>query len=220
MKTFILIVGMFSLECALACADTIQLADGSKVEGQLGAPVEIAVKTSAGEKRIPFVLLPPDVQGQYWRKAAEDAASSAAVEIGLNAPVTDEDLAALANEVNLESWAQAAAVGSFQDRPEKRDAAGLVTSKACNAIEENWVSVYSPKDAVGKAGNWDEQAARARRMQERAAPYAQKRWLDEFIKAGEAVARRDSNQFALLVQDLHRSPMNLAGLGRTGEKIP
>ncbi|HEY2343854.1 MAG TPA: hypothetical protein VGH90_12510, partial [Chthoniobacteraceae bacterium] len=115
MKTIFLIVGMFSLDCSLARADTIHLADGSIVEGQLGAPSEITLKTTVGEKRVPFSLLPPDVQEQYWRKAAEEAARAAALEVGLNVPVKDEDLAALANEVNLDTWAQAAATASFQD---------------------------------------------------------------------------------------------------------
>jgi hypothetical protein len=142
------------------------------------------------------------------------------LEVGLTVPVKDEDLAALANEVNLDTWVQAAALASFQDQPDKRDASGAVTTKAANAIEENWVAVYSPKDAVGEAGNWDAQTVRARQMHERAIQYVQKRWLELFIKTGEAVARRDSSQFAHLVRELQKSPVNLADAGRVGQKFP
>jgi hypothetical protein len=210
MHTFKLIVAMFSLGTAATLADTIHLADGSTIDGELGAPAEITVKTPSGEKRVAFALLPPEVQKQYWRKAAEDAARAAAAESSFNAPVTDEDLAALANEVNLDTWAQAAAIGSFRDKPEKRGQGGLVATKAFNAIEENWVSVYSPKDSVGQTGNWDTQVSHARALEERAAQFVQKRWLEVFIKAGEALGRRDSNEFALLVRELKRSPLNIA----------
>jgi hypothetical protein len=87
-------------------------------------------------------------------------------------------------------------------------------TKAFNAIEENWVSVYSPKDTVGQAGNWDAQIARAKALQERAPQFLQKRWLAVFIKAGEAIARRDSNEFALLVRELKRSPLSVATAAR------
>ncbi len=217
MKTIILIVAMFSLESAGAFADTIRLADGSTVEGELGAPAEITVKTAAGEKRVPFTLLSPELQKQYWRKAAEDAARAMALEASSTAPVTDDDLSGLANEVNLDTWAQATAVGSFRDKAEKRGPGGLVVTKAFNAIEENWVTVYSPKDPVGQSGNWDSQVAKARLMQDRPLQFVQKRWLEAFIKAGEAVSKRDSGQFALLVRELKRSPLNLA---MVGEKIP
>ena len=33
----------------------------------------------------------------------------------------------------------------------------------------------------------------------------QRRWLELFIKAGEAVARRDSNEFAAAIRELKRS---------------
>ncbi len=208
---------MFSLGLPAALADAIHLADGSILEGELGAAVEIAVKTASGEKRVPFALLSPDLQKQYWRKAAEEATLTAAAEAGSNTPVTDEDLASLANEVSLETWVQAAAIGSFRDKAEKRGSGGLVTNKGFNAISENWVTVYSPKDPVGQAGNWDAQVARARALKEHPIQFVQKRWVEAFIKAGEAVSKRDSNQFALLVRELKRSPVNVAAVT---EKIP
>jgi hypothetical protein len=64
-----------------------------------------------------------------------------------------------------------------------------VVTKAFNALDENWVSVYSPKDAVGTAGNWNEQIARARALQERTTQFLQRRWLELFIRAGEAVGK-------------------------------
>jgi hypothetical protein len=65
--------------------------------------------------------------------------------------------------------------------------------------------VYSPKDAVGAAGNWNEQVARARVLAARTPQFMQKRWLELFIRAGEAVARRDSNEFAVALRELKRS---------------
>jgi hypothetical protein len=214
MKT-ILTVAMFSLGTVMmttASAEPIQLADGTVIEGALGAPAEITVKTATGEKRIPFSMLPADVQGRYWRKAAEQSALAAAAShtAASSATVADEELAALANEVNLATWEQVTAIGSFRDKPEKRGTGGLVVTKAFNAIEENWVSVYSPKDGVGLAGNWDAQVARAKTLAERAPQFLQKRWLALFVRAGEAVAHRDSDAFAAAVREMKRNPLNPA----------
>jgi hypothetical protein len=88
----------------------------------------------------------------------------------------------------------------------------LVVTKAFNAIEENWVSIYSPKDPVGQAGNWGQQLARARELQASAHQFIQRRWLEVFIKAAEAVGRRDSNEFALQVRELKRSSLPMAAL--------
>lgn len=218
MKTIHLIVGMFPLALtAAALADTIRLSDGTTLEGELGAPVEIIINTAAGEKRVPFALLPPEVQKLYRGPSAEKPAAVAPAE--QPAPVaavvgTEEEFAALANEVNLDTWEQVTAIGSFRDRAEKRGTGGLVVTKAFNAIEENWGSVYSPKDVVGQAGNWDAQISRAKALQERAPQFLQKRWLALFIKAGEAIARRDSNEFAQLVRELKRSPLSVATAAR------
>ena len=217
MKTIHLIVGMFSLATTPAVlADTIRLSDGTTVEGELGAPTEITVKTADGEKRVPFAMLPLEVQQRYGRKAPDKETPAAAEQPVPAAPALgiDEGVSALANEVNLDTWEQVAAIGSFRDRPEKRGSGGLVVTKAFNAIEENWVSIYSPKDAVGLAGNWDAQVVRARALQERAPQFLQKRWLTLFIKAGEAVARRDSNEFALLVRELKRSSLSTVTAAR------
>jgi hypothetical protein len=199
-KTATLIVSLSSmaLSTAFVSADVIRLNDGTTIEGELRAPVEIAVQTPAGEKKIAFALLPEELQKRYWARAVEQ-------EPVTPGPVTDEELAALANDVNLETWAQVAAIGSFRDRAEKRGAGGLVTSKAFNALEETWVTVYSPKDPVGEARNWDEPVSRAKQILARNPQFLQRRWLEGFVKAGEAVARRDSTEFAVLVRELKRS---------------
>ena len=124
-------------------------------------------------------------------------------------PVADEEIASLANDVNLEAWAHIASIGSFRDKPEKRGTGGLVVTKAFNAIEENWASVYSPKDVIGQAGDWSAALAKAKAMQARPVQFLQKRWLDSFVKAAEAVAARDSGEFAIHIRDLKRA--NLAG---------
>ena len=160
MKTLHLLVGMFSLGTLTTQADVLRLTDGTVLEGELGAPTEIIVNTAAGEKRVPFSLLSPEVQQRYWRKAAEQAALTSAVP--QHFAVTADDLSFLGAEVNLDTWEQVAAIGSFRDKPEKRGTGGLVVTKAFNALEENWTSVYSPKDPVGEQRNWDVQVAKAR----------------------------------------------------------
>ena len=42
--------------------------------------------------------------------------------------------------------------------------------------------------------------------------FMQRRWLENFIKAGEAVARQDSNEFAMAVRELKRNPLAPASL--------
>lgn len=199
--TLIVSLSSLALTTALLSADVIRLNDGTTIEGQLRAPVEVTVQTVAGEKKVAFALLPAELQKLYWAKAGEVESA----EPSAPGPVTDEELAALANDVNLETWVQVAAIGSFRDKAEKRGSGGLVTSKAFNALDETWVTVYSPKDPVGEARNWDEPVARAKQILARNPQFVQRRWLEAFVKAGEAVARRDSTEFALLVRELKRS---------------
>ena len=207
-KHLIAAVSTWALAVTVAQADVIRLTDGSVLEGQLSEPGDVTITTSEGTKRVAFSLLPLELQKVYWPGAAKARAvveGKAGMVPTAITPLADEELAALANEVNLETWAQVAAIGSFRDKPEKRGPGGLVVAKAFNALDENWVSVYSPKDAVGQAGNWGEQVARARGMQERAQQFMQKRFLELFIKAGEAVSQRNSGEFALAVRELKRS---------------
>ncbi len=98
--------------------------------------------------------------------------------------VTNEELSALANEVNLPAWTQVA------------------TSRDFTTIDESWVAVYSPKDAVGEARNWSPQVATARSLAARATKASQKRWLGLFIRAGEAIAKKDAVQFVAAVRAL------------------
>ena len=200
-KTLAALTAVFSLGTLSVIAEPIRLADGSLIDGTPGAPSEVTIKTATGEKRVAFALLPLDVQKLYWARAGDAARVMAAV--------SDEEIAALANDVNLETWATLAAIGSFRDKAERRGAGGLVVAKAFNAIEENWPTIYSPKDPVGAAGNWGEQLERAKGLVERNPQFMQRRWLDLFIRAGEAVARRDSNEFALAVRELKRERLSV-----------
>ncbi len=190
-------------------AEVFKLTDGTFLAGTLGAPSEVTIKTNAGERKVAFALLPPEVQRRYVPQAEArlepKTEAPAATEPAALAPVTDAEIETLANEVSLEAWTQAASIGSFRDKPEKRGPGGLVVTKAFNAIEENWVTIYSPKDAVGTAGNWQEQVARARELEGRSPQFMQRRWLELFIKAGDAVARRDSSEFAAAVREMKRS---------------
>jgi hypothetical protein len=194
-------VGAIFLSAVVSRAETIRLTDGSILEGQLAEPSEVTVRTSDGARKVAFALLPTELQRLYWPKIAEPKPASTPAAVG---PVSSDELLGLANDVNLETWVQVTAIGSFRDKPEKRGSGGLVVTKAFNALDETWVTVYSPKDPVGQAGNWNEQVARARAMQERTPQFMQKRWLELFIKAGEAVARRDSAEFALNIRELKR----------------
>jgi hypothetical protein len=200
-----LVVALSSLLfTATSRAESIALSDGTMLEGELQPPAAVTIRTAEGERQVAFALLPAHVQKIYWAKGAPAARTALQVPASGSA-ITDEELATLAAEVNLDTWAQIAAIGSFRDKPEKRGAGGLVVTKAFNAIDENWVSVYSPKDQVGAIGNWNEQITRARALQERTTQFLHRRWLELFIKAGEAVARRDSNEFAQRVRELKRS---------------
>ena len=201
----ILIVSLSSWLLAAAlpvCADTIPLADGTVLNGELAPPAEVVVKTASGERRVAFALLPVEMQTIYWAQAA-DLKNEAQPATG--APVSDEEIAGISNEVNLKAWSHVATISSFRDKPEKRDNHGLLVTKAFNAIDENWASVYSPKDAVGQTGNWSGPLAKARAMQARTVQAVQKRWLDTFIKAAEAVAARDSGEFSAQVRELKRT---------------
>ena len=201
-STHLLTTAMFLTLSALNLrAEVFKLADGTSLDGTLAVPGEVTIKTSAGERKVAFALLPPEVQRRYLPSAEAPVAPEAAAA----GPVTDAEMEALANEVSLEAWTQASSIGSFRDKPEKRGAGGLVVMKAFNAIEENWVTIYSPKDAVGVVGNWQEQVARARELEARSPQFMQRRWLELFIKAGDAVARRDSNDFAAALRELKRS---------------
>ena len=183
-------------------ADTIQLADGTVLNGELAPPVEVVVKTVSGDRKVAFALLPVEMQAVYWAKAA-DLKSEAQPPAG--APVSDEEIAGISNEVNLKAWSHVATISSFRDKPEKRDNHGLLVAKAFNAIDENWAAVYSPKDAVGQTGNWSGPLTKARAMEARPVQSVQKRWLDTFIKAAEAVAARDSGEFSAQVRELKRT---------------
>jgi hypothetical protein len=184
-------------------ADVIRLADGTILEGELAPPAEVTVNTATGPRQVAFALLPRELQRTYWAKVGEATNDPAPVVAGT--PVSDEEIAALANEVNLEVWGQVTAIGSFRDKPEKRGTGGLVVTPAFNALEENWASVYSAKDSVGQSGNWDAQLTTARSLLARRTQFIKKRWLESFVKAGEAVSARDSNGFAAHVRELKRN---------------
>lgn len=207
-KPLAALAAVFSLGTFAVHADAIRLNDGTVLEGTLGAPTEVTIQTASGEKHVAFALLPVEVQKAYWAKAA--APALAAPVTATPAGVTADEIAALANDVNLETWANVASIGSFRDKAEKRGPGGLIVAKAFNAIEENWATVYSPKDPVGMAGDWTEQTARAKALVERNPQFIQRRWLDHFIRAGEAVSRRDSNEFAAAVRELKRERLSVS----------
>jgi hypothetical protein len=106
-----------------------------------------------------------------------------AVESDLSGSLGDQ-LATLANDVNLSAWTRIAASQDFR------------------TIEESWVAVYSPKDAVGTAQDWNAQLKMARTLAHSTSLPAQQRWLARFIEASEAVAHKDSGRFAIAVRSL------------------
>ena len=206
-STLIVSLSSFIIATSVSAnAEAIHLTDGTVLTGQLAPPSEIVVKTAEGDRKVAFHLLPEKLQKVYWAVTAEAKPGAVTSSVG---SVSDEEIANLAREVNLEAWLQVATIGSFRDKAEKRGTGGLVVTKAFNAIGENWASVYSEKDAVGQAGDWSASLAKARVLQTRPIQFLHKRWLDSFIKAAEAVAARDSAEFAAHIRDLKRA--SLAG---------
>jgi hypothetical protein len=108
----------------------------------------------------------------------------APAESSVRGAVANDDLAALANDVNLPAWTQ------------------LASSRSFTTIEEGWVAIYSPKDAVGAARDWSAQLKVARSFAGRTRTSGQRHWLDLFIKAGEAVGRQDAPQFTAALRAL------------------
>jgi hypothetical protein len=179
-----------------ANADVIRLSDGTAYDGDLAEPATVLIRTASGEVEVPFAKLPPELQRRYW--APKQAQTMAG-------PVTNDELAALAASVNLKTWAQVASIGSFRDRPEKRGTGGLIITKAFNAIEENWPGIYVEGHALSNTRHWQDALERAKNIMARQPQFLQKRWLETFISAAEAVNKRDSAEFAKQVRELRRS---------------
>jgi hypothetical protein len=194
--TFALLLGILA---GAAQADLIRLNDGTTYEGELAPPATVLIKTASGDKLVPFAQLPPDLQAQYWKKPALPAAVAG--------PVQNEELAALAASVNLKTWSQVTAYGSFRDKPEKRGTGGLVVTKAFNAIEENWEGVYPAEHALVRVRHWQDAIDRAKLLMARPSQFLQKRWLESFLSAAEAVQRMDSAEFARNVRILRQHPL-------------
>jgi hypothetical protein len=202
----VVLLGIISMA---AEADQIRLANGTVYEGELAAPVTVVVKTADGDKHVPFAQLPPELQAVYWTKIEPVPAA-----VG---PVTNDEIAAIAASVNLKTWAQVTAFGSFRDRPEKRGPGGLVVTKAFNAIEDNWAGVYSEEHALAGVRHWQDALMRAKAMLARPVQHLQKRWLEEFAAAAEALGKKDSAEFSRRVRALKASPLapdafSLAGM--------
>lgn len=195
MSNAVVLLGVMALT---AQADIIRLNDGTTYDGELGAPEVVNVQTASGPVKVRFAALPPELQKQYWQKNLEP------VEAG---PLSIEDLATLSASVHLKTWAQVTSFGSFRDKPEKRGAGGLIVTKAWNAIEENWAGVYPPGHALAQTRHWQESIDRAKAMLARQPQFLQKRWLETFISAAEALDRRDSAEFARQVRALKQSPL-------------
>lgn len=117
------------------------------------------------------------------RTCAETPADVQAESFVLSA-VSNDELADLSNAVNLPAWIQ------------------LAMGRDFSTIEEHWTAVYSPKDSVGAARDWSAQITEARSLSTRATQAGQKRWLGLFIKAGEAVGRKNAPQLAVALRAL------------------
>lgn len=198
LTTLVVLLGTMAIT---ARAERIRLNDGTTYEGELGAPVAVTIQTATGPVQVPFTSLPAELQKQYWQKKPEAAPVAA---LG---PVTTDDLAALAASVHLKTWSQVTAFGSFRDKPEKRGAGGLVVTKAWNAIEENWAGVYTASHALAESKHWASAAERAVALLQRQPQFLQKRWLETFIAAADAIKRKDSAEFARQVRALKQSPL-------------
>ena len=200
MKTttmFALLV-LLGMQAIPAKAEIIRLNDGTTYEGELGAPASVTIQTTNGAVEVPFALLSPEQQRLYWQKKSEAPTAG---------PMTNDDLAALSASVNLKTWSMVTAFGSFRDKPEKRGAGGLVVTKAWNAIEENWSGVYGGTHALVQTKHWQDAIERAKALLARQPQFLQKRWLETFVSAAEALNHRDSAEFARQVRLLKQSPL-------------
>ncbi len=204
---------VLAMTAPLASAATITLADGTVLEGELGPPVTVSIITSAGAhaQNVPFAQLPAELQARYWK-------SPAAAAVMKTGPVTNDEIVALATSVNFKTWAQVTAVPSFRDRPEKRGPGGLVVTPAFNAIAENWASVYPAGHALAIPvpvapappiqPTWQEPLARAKALLARSTQGLQKYWLEDFVLAAEAIAKKDSAAFAAQFRSLKESRLS------------
>jgi hypothetical protein len=104
------------------------------------------------------------------------------------AAVSDDDLETLANAVNLPLWIQ------FSE------------AQGIGAIEQLWTEVYSPKDTVGAARDWNVQIVEARGLAAKADEAWKKRWLGLFVEAGKAVGRKNATQFEAALRALDSTP--------------
>jgi hypothetical protein len=199
---FTTLVVLLGTLATVATAERIRLNDGTTYEGELGPPTTVTIQTATGTVQVPFASLAPETQRLYWQKNPEAAAAAAVA-----GPITNDDLAALSASVHLKTWSQITAFGSFRDKPEKRGAGGLIVTKAWNAIEENWAGVYAEGHALATAKHWQDAIARAKALLTRQPQYLQKRWLEMFIEAAEALNQRDSAEFAQKVRALKQSPL-------------
>jgi hypothetical protein len=195
-KAMVVSLGML---VSVGNADQIRLSNGTVYEGELAAPVTVTIKTAEGDQTVPFAQLPPNLQATYWKSSGPVAAVAG--------PVQNEEIAALAASVNLKTWSLVTAYGSFRDKPERRGTGGLVVTKAFNAIEENWAGVYPAGHALAQSHHWQAALDRANALLARPNQYLQKRWLEGFVGAAEALQRKDSAEFARNVRLLKQHPL-------------
>ena len=192
-------VVLLGMMASVSHADLIRLSNGTVYEGELAAPVTVTIKTAQGDQTVPFAQLPPNLQAAYWKQPTLTAPVAG--------PVQNEEIAALAASVNLKTWSLVTAYGSFRDKPERRGTGGLVVTKAFNAIEENWAGVYPAGHALAQTQHWQAAIERANALLARPNQYLQKRWLEGFVGAAEAVQRKDSAEFARNVRFLRGHPL-------------
>jgi hypothetical protein len=105
--TLIVTLSTLAFAASVGRAETIHLNDGTVLEGEISAPSEVVVKTAEGERRVAFSLLSPEAQKAAWAKwtvaTTKSEASPAVAAAGSSAPLTEDDLAVLAAEVNLDT---------------------------------------------------------------------------------------------------------------------
>ncbi len=192
------VISGLAITASLATAAPISLADGTTVEGELGPPVTVTIITAAGEQQVPFAQLPAELQARYWKNPADV--------VGMKTvPVTNDEIVALGHSVNFKTWAQLTAISTFRDRPEKRGPGGLVVTPAFNAIAENWAGVYPAGHALAIQPTWQEPLARAKALPMRPTQGLQKYWLEQFVLAAEAIAKKDTAAFVLHFRSLKES---------------
>jgi hypothetical protein len=159
-------------------AEVIRLADGTILEGELAPPTEVTINTASGPRKIAFRSAPARTATAYWAKAGEAPNDPAPV---AGTSVTDEEIAALANEVNLEVWGQVTAIGHFATSPRSAELAAWWSHRP-STLSKKTGPRFIRQRCVGQSEIGTCNSRPRALLLTRPTQFVKKRWLESFIK--------------------------------------